>query len=132
MQEFLSRATKAAKVPFGFALVFSVYAVTGGKSAAAKLNLSPYTVAGIYLAIAVFVTLLIVLFGSWANSRGRAAALGYVGAAILALILHLAIFPATDLETLTWRGVMVFMLIFGLLGAWVGFLYWEPRAKENS
>ena len=127
MEGTLGRAVRAAKIPFGFALVFSVYAVTGGKSAAEKMGLSPYAVVAIYVGIAVIVTLLIVLFGAWATSRARGAAVGYLGAALVALIFNFTLLPATDVGMLTFRQTIVYMLIFGLLGAWVGFLYWEPQ-----
>ena len=117
---------QVGKVPFGFAAVFSVYALTGGKSAAEAMGLTPYTVVATYVGIALLVTGLIILFGTWATSRGRAAALGYLAAALLMLILYLTVFQATDLGVLTLRQLVGSMLTFGWLGAWVGFLYWKP------
>jgi hypothetical protein len=120
---------RAAKIPFGFAILFSVYGLTIGKTAAQTMGLSPYAIVATYLGIAVAVTVLIILFGTWATSRLRGAVLGYFAAALLSLVLYLTVFQATDLGVLTPLQVLASMLTFGFLGAWVGLLYWEPRDK---
>lgn len=126
-QEILNKAFRVGRIPFGFAVVLSVYALTGGRSAAQAMGLSPLVVVAAYVGLAVLVTVLILLFGTWATSRGRAAALGYLAAALLSLVLYLTVMRATDLGVLTPLQLIASMLTFGLLGAWAGFLFWEPR-----
>ena len=125
--DFVGRTAKAARIPFGSALLLSVYILTGGRSIARSLRVSPQSLIVMLIACALFSTILIALFGSWANSRPRAAALGFVVAAMVALVVHVTIMPERDIPPVSLGEVLAFMLTFGLLGAFVGSLYRQQR-----
>lgn len=126
----LERFWKASRIPFGFAVVFSAYAVVRYMRATpAETDYGPplQTVLAVYILSALGVGIIIALFGRWATTRTRGALLGFCAGALFAIVLNFAFLPLVLEAPLFGLKLAFLVVVTGCYpGAFLGALFWEP------
>ena len=127
------RYWRSTRIPLAFSAAFSIYATALYRGdGQARFGLPLSSVLLVYLFAALGTGLLITLFGKWASSRLKGALLGFIGGALLVLALNFTLVPSLLPGSLNLRQLLFAMIIAGLFpGAFVGALFWEPRANEG-
>lgn len=122
---------KYFRIPIGAAVAFSVYAMWLSRStdgaAIERLGITLPILVVLYFATALYVGLILYLFGKWATTRFRGTVLGFLSGLALAVLLNYTIIGMKVLpRPLSGVKLLVYVAVMGLFpGAFLGALYWE-------
>jgi len=123
----LERWWECARIPLVFAAVLAGIAWLSNSSsprtAQMKYGVPLAALIGFYLATGAAVGWIILLFGTWATSRARAALLGFFVGTLVGLVINFTILPEPV------RGFIAIVPMSGiglLLGVPIAAMYWKP------
>jgi hypothetical protein len=116
----------ATKKPLATALGLSAFAIAIRGGVTAEWGVKVWHLVVTYVVIALFVGLIIFLFSSWASNRWRAALLGSIAGAMIAVVFNHVMGPIVFGARLDLRKIWDYIAALGVFGGYLGLIIWQP------